>query len=140
MYESLGAEIGYRYHDSPIVWPDDAPEPPCEEVRYRPTTWSGARLPSGFRDDGQAVFDQLDARGFTLLAMGVSDGDTAPMERAARDLRIPLTVLPIREPHLAELYERTFVLVRPDQHVCWRGDSLPSSPAQVLDQVRGGGA
>jgi hypothetical protein len=36
------------------------------------------------------------------------------------------------------VYERPLVLVRPDGHVAWRGDSLPHDPAKVIDQVRGG--
>jgi hypothetical protein len=29
------------------------------------------------------------------------------------------------------------VLSRPDQHVAWRGESLPSNPAELIDRVRG---
>ena len=66
LYECLGIEIGYRYAGSPVVVADTDPAPPCDSRNYLPTSWAGARLPSAFRDDGTAVFDLLDARGFTL--------------------------------------------------------------------------
>jgi len=27
--------------------------------------------------------------------------------------------------------------VRPDGHVCWRGDAPPADPRQLIDRVRG---
>lgn len=46
-------------------------------------------------------------------------------------------VLVVDEPWIAKLYERRFVLVRPDQHVAWRGDEIPMDPLAVIDHVRG---
>lgn len=137
LYESLGVEIGYRYHRSPVVSEDDEPEPAYEEIAYTSTTWSGARLPSAFRDDGQAVFDQLDPSGFTLLAADAAADESEPLVRAAASAGMPLRVLPLQEPHLAQLYEKRFVLVRPDQHVAWRGDAIPDGCRTVVDTVRG---
>jgi len=50
---------------------------------------------------------------------------------------VPLTVVDIRDAHVRSIYERDFVLVRPDQHVAWRGDEMPSDALAVIDQVRG---
>jgi hypothetical protein len=36
-----------------------------------------------------------------------------------------------------EAYEHRFVLVRPDQHVAWAGDDLPSDVSALLRQVTG---
>jgi hypothetical protein len=36
-----------------------------------------------------------------------------------------------------EAYKRRFVLVRPDGHVAWRGDSEPSEADTLIDIVRG---
>lgn len=137
LYESLGIEIGYRYHGSPVIEADHASEPAYDEIRYTPTTWSGARLPSAFRDDGTAVFDQLPMDRFTLLAFNADADDYAPLQAAADECRVPLAVLPLHERHLAALYERRFVLVRPDQHVCWRGDSLPMDCHSLFNRLRG---
>lgn len=137
MYESLGVEIGYRYHGSPVISRDHAAEPPYEERHYLPTTWSGARLPSAFRADGRAVFDQLDYGHFTLLDMGADAADVAALVEAADECRVPLQVLTLDEPNLARLYERKLLLVRPDQHVCWRGDTRPENTYHLFNLIRG---
>ncbi|MCP3103392.1 FAD-dependent monooxygenase [Myxococcus sp. K15C18031901] len=137
LYESLGAELGYRYGDSPIIAREEGREPPCDEVAYLPTTWPGARLPSAFRDDGQAVFDLLDASGFTLLAASSARNEAERLTLAAREAGVPLRQVLLEEPRLRQLYERPLVLVRPDQHVCFRGETLPSEPRRLIDLIRG---
>lgn len=137
LYESFGIEIGYRYLDSPVIHHDSGAMPAYDEVRYTPTTWPGARLPSGFHANGRAVFDGLDYTRFTLLAAGTSDAETEPLRRAAEAAGLPLAVAAIDTPALHKLYEKRLVLVRPDQHVCWRGDALPQDCAQLVDLVRG---
>ena len=102
--------------------------------RYLPTTAPGARPPSVFLADGTAIFDLFDV-GFTLLRF--ADVDVAPMVAAAEVCRVPLTVVDIRDRLAHELYERDLVLIRPDQHVAWRGNGMPADPAAVLDRVRG---
>ena len=52
---------------------------------------------------------------------------------------VPVEVLDVRDEHAARLYERLLVLLRPDQHVAWRGDSEPADPVAVIDRVRGAG-
>ncbi|BCG24650.1 monooxygenase [Pseudomonas tohonis] len=137
MYESLGVEIGYRYHGSPVMAVDTEAEPEYDELHYRPTTWTGSRLPSAFRADGTAVFDQLGYDRFTLLALGADEGEIAALCEAAAECRVPLAVLRLDEPHLARLYPRRLLLVRPDQHVCWRGDSLPDDCHRLFNLIRG---
>ncbi|MEX3939944.1 FAD-dependent monooxygenase [Paraburkholderia sp. EG287B] len=137
MYEALGIEIGYRYEGSPVILPDHAEAPPYPEIEYRPTTWSGARLPSTFRADGTALFDQLDPCGFTLLVAESADCDTSPMRAAAAAAGVPLISLHIHEPHIIRMLECKWVLVRPDQHVCWRGNMLPADCQPIIDTARG---
>jgi hypothetical protein len=52
---------------------------------------------------------------------------------------LPLDVVAVRDPEIARLYERKLVLVRPDGHVAWRSDHLPTDPDGLIDQVRGAG-
>jgi hypothetical protein len=35
------------------------------------------------------------------------------------------------------MYERKLVLVRPDGHVAWRGDTPPADYQGVIDRIRG---
>jgi 2-polyprenyl-6-methoxyphenol hydroxylase-like FAD-dependent oxidoreductase len=136
LYESFGIEMGYAYDKSPIVIPDGEYPEQADETRYAVTAAPGSRLPSAFLADGTAVLDHLSPLGFTLLTCGDAS-NIGRFAQAAAERGIPLKLLPIAEPQLRKLYERQYVLVRPDQHVCWRGDTLPTEPGQILDQVRG---
>jgi hypothetical protein len=60
--------------------------------------------------------------------------------RAARARSVPVTRQPIPDPAIRALYERRLVLVRPDGHVAWRGDTAPEDPAALWDVLRGAGA
>jgi hypothetical protein len=64
--------------------------------------------------------------------------DAAAREEACR-IGVPLTVLALDDPALAELYEAPYVLVRPDQHVAWRGKAWPSDAWALLNHVTGSG-
>jgi 2-polyprenyl-6-methoxyphenol hydroxylase-like FAD-dependent oxidoreductase len=137
LYESFGVEIGYIYRDSPVIVPDAAPEPIDDTVAYRPTTYSGSRLPSAFFADGRAVFDALAYDRFTLLVLDDDANWVAPLVQAAQELKLPLSVLHAPEEDLRRLYERRLILVRPDQHVAWRSDAIPHDCHSLLNIVRG---
>lgn len=81
-----------------------------------------------------ALFD-LFHRGFTLLRF--ADHDVTALTEAAAERDVPLGVVDVRDTHARALYERGLVLVRPDQHVAWRGDTPPADPHYVIDRVRG---
>jgi hypothetical protein len=59
---------------------------------------------------------------------------------AAAEHAMPLTVVDIRDDRAHTLYERDLVLIRPDHHVAWRGDTTPAQAASVLDRIRGAAA
>src|SRR6266853_1052303 len=67
--EMIGAELGYRYVDSPIVCV--IPGGPEHRFRvYEPTTWPGARLPHVWLADGTPMQDHIPYEGYTLLRLG----------------------------------------------------------------------
>jgi 2-polyprenyl-6-methoxyphenol hydroxylase-like FAD-dependent oxidoreductase len=133
---TLGAHLGYRYENSPICWPDGTAAPPDDPRAYVPTARPGHRAPHAFLADGRSTLD-LFGRGFALLGFGADAAEAAPLLEAARQRHLPLTFTAIAEPHIAALYERKFVLVRPDGHVAWRGDRMPEDALCVIDVVRG---
>ena len=53
------------------------------------------------------------------------------------DTDVRLSVLAVDVPEARELYERDYALVRPDQHVAWRGNRLPEHSPSLFDQVTG---
>jgi len=131
--ESLGIELGYRYRDSPIIC-QESEEPEWRLLDYIPSTWPGVRAPHVFLQDGTAIFDLLGS-GFTLLRFAEGDGHALLEAAAAR--AVPLKLVDIRDPNAAQVYERRLVLVRPDQHVAWRGDTVPRNAMDIIDRVRG---
>jgi hypothetical protein len=134
--EILGIEAGYRYVDSPIIWPEpgDGPDPdnPC----YIPTTWPGARLPHVWLSDGVALHDRL-GPGYTLLRLGGTRADTSSLERSFRELHAPLDVLDAPGERAREIYQYDLLLVRPDLHVVWRGNKLPQDAAKIAAVATG---
>src|SRR5690606_2784049 len=102
---------------------------------YVPTTRPGHRLPHAWMADGRSTLDLL-GRGFVLIRTNTSL-DVEQFETCAKRAGMPLTVVDIESPEIAKLYERALVLVRPDGHCAWRGDSAPENPKQVIDIVRG---
>jgi 2-polyprenyl-6-methoxyphenol hydroxylase-like FAD-dependent oxidoreductase len=133
---TLGIHLGYRYEGSPICWPDGSAAPPDEARTYLPTARPGHRAPHAWLADGRSTLD-LFGRGFTLLGFGATAAEAAPLIEAARTRRVPINFVPLVEPHVAALYRRKFVLVRPDGHVAWGADRMPEDVSRLIDVVRG---
>ncbi len=131
-----GVMLGYRYDNSPIVWPDGTPAPPDVSHPYTQTARPGARAPHIWLSDGRSTLD-LFGRGFTLLRLGAPPPHAAKIERAAAERGLPLTSISIAEPKVLAAYERSLVLVRPDGHVAWRADTEPNDARALIDVVRG---
>jgi 2-polyprenyl-6-methoxyphenol hydroxylase-like FAD-dependent oxidoreductase len=134
--EMVGAELGYRYLGSPLVWPEPG-EPPADDVlRYIPTTWPGARLPHVWLDDGSAMQDRF-GEGYTLLRLGGTRADVAPLERAFRALGAPFATLDVPDAPARDVYGCDLILVRPDLHVAWRGNRPPEEPERLARMATG---
>ncbi len=133
---SIGIHLGYRYEGSPLIISDGTPEPPDEVMDYLPTARPGHRAPHAWLKDGRSTLD-LFGRGFVLLRFGADPSNAANLIAAARNAQVPLEIIDIAEPAIAALYEKCLVLVRPDGHVCWRGDFLPPDPSQLIATIRG---
>jgi len=133
--EMIGAELGYRYVGSPII--RDEPGGPEHLFRdYVPTTWPGARLPHVWLEEGRSVHDAI-GDGYTLLRLGRSDADSGGLERAMRARNAPFTVLTIDAEAPRDVYGCDLILVRPDLHVVWRGQTPPGDPDQLAALVTG---
>ena len=135
-HDTDGIALGYRYEDSPVILPDRT-SPPTDEVRdYRPTTRPGHRAPHAWINEGRSTLD-LFGDGLILMSFDAPAEASESFLRAANSRVVPLTVIPVSQPEIAELYERRLVLVRPDGHVAWRGDAPPEDAGAVIDFVRG---
>jgi 2-polyprenyl-6-methoxyphenol hydroxylase-like FAD-dependent oxidoreductase len=124
--ESFGIELGYAYSRSPVICAESGMDIPDDPLRYVPTTAPGVRLPSVFLDGGVPIFDRL-GRWFTLICVGVPP--SGPLLAAAAKHRMPLEVLQTDQRNLIKVYGSGLLLVRPDQHIAWRGRACEDSRA-----------
>lgn len=141
--DCTGVQLGARYDGSPLVKSDTEPsEDKWPEMfdRYHPSAIPGGRLPHIWLDEkrgiGSSVFDRL-GKWFTLIRLSICHTDTHLLEKAAEHRGIPLKVLLVAVPEATGLYERSLLLVRPDQYIAWRGDHLPDDCDALLDRVCG---
>ena len=144
-FDSLGLVLGYDYGGSSVVVPDGSALPDEDPIRYVPSAAPGALLPHAWLADSRSLYSALGA-GFTLLAdAGALGGVPAaelfePVLAAAARQGIPVTVAAVGPSddgrHLAELWGASALLVRPDQHVAWRGNS-PGEAARALSVAAG---
>jgi len=136
-FHSLGLVLGYDYPESPVVVPDGRAVPAPELATYTPSAHPGARLPHAWLPDGRSVYDALGPE-FSLLVLAPGAPDGLP-DAAAR-LGVPLRVVDLSAvPELRGLYGADLLLVRPDQHVAWRGDA-GADPVALLARVVGAAA
>jgi 2-polyprenyl-6-methoxyphenol hydroxylase-like FAD-dependent oxidoreductase len=136
--EMTGAELGYHYFGSPLIWPEQGEGPQYDFVDYFPSTWPGVRLPHTWLADGTAMQDRIGYdRGFTLLRLGGSRANVSALEKACADYRVPLRVLDVPDAEPREVYGYDLILLRPDMHVAWRGNRLPDDTSKLAAVVTG---
>ncbi len=127
--EMIGAELGYRYVDSPIIC--NVPGGPEHLFReYQPTTWPGARLPHVWLDDGAPMQDRI-PDGYTVLKLGGTQADTSGLENAIQSYGAPVSVLDVPDSVARDVFGYDLILLRPDMHVVWRGQGSPADPSKV---------
>jgi hypothetical protein len=127
-----GVTFGVRYDGSSII-AADGPAPPDQINDYVPTGVPGGRAPHLWLGE-TSLYDRL-GRDFTLLVMK-RDAGVAKWAEAARASGMPLTVLDVRGARCGDeardLYGADLTLIRPDQHVAWRGTDAASGTAAIL--------
>ncbi len=127
--EMIGAELGYRYVNSPAIC--NVPGGPEHLFRdYQPTTWPGARLPHVWLGDGTAMADRI-GDGYTILKLGRTAADAGALQRALQARGAPATLLDVPDRAAREIYGCDLILLRPDLHVVWRGNAPPDDAAEV---------
>src|SRR2546422_541064 len=127
--EMIGAELGYRYVGSPIVWEEPGgPEHLFRE--YVPTTWPGARLPHVWLDGHVALQDRL-GPGYTLLRLGATGEDGSALQQSFAAYGAPFDVLHVADDAARDVYGYDLILLRPDLHIVWRGNPLAIEPDEL---------
>jgi 2-polyprenyl-6-methoxyphenol hydroxylase-like FAD-dependent oxidoreductase len=130
-----GLNFGYFYAGSPIIAYDGDAHPPYTMYEFTQSSVPGCRAPHLWLDGRQSLHDML-GPGYTLLRFDPTVGIAGVLEASSRRC-VPLTIRDVHAPDALALYERKLVLVRPDQHVAWRGNSEPADPLTLVDLLRG---
>jgi FAD binding domain len=126
----VGAELGYCYRGSPIVF-DEPGAPPDVIETYVPTSWPGARLPHVWIEPGKVSVNDRLKDSFTLLRVAGAMADASALKQAFAAIHAPFDVLDVEGPAARSVYGFDYLLVRPDLHVVWRGDALPDNAAHI---------
>ncbi len=135
-YCAAGLNYGYFYDKSPVIAADDAQPPGYTMAHYTPSTVPGCRVPHFFLDDGRSLYDAF-GTGYALLRLDPSV-EVAGFVAAAAAIGMPLAVLDIApKGAVGALYAHPLVLVRPDQHVAWRGDASDADAEGIIRHVAG---
>lgn len=122
--------------DSPICIDDGSPALPVAPPKPMTSTRPGARAPHAWIGENLSTMD-LFGEGFVLLRMGSDAPAAKPLLDAAAKRGVPMREVAITDAAAAAVYEKPLVLVRPDYHVAWRGDAVPSDCLAVVDTIRG---
>jgi hypothetical protein len=135
-FASLGVQLGARYDGSAIIVPDGTAPPPDDPAVYVPSACPGGRAPHVWFPDRSSLFDHF-GPGFTLLRLPGCRAEAGALAASFARRDVPLTVYDVPAPEARDLYQRGLALVRPDQHVAWRGDVLPDDCDALTATVTG---
>lgn len=135
-HEMIGTELGYSYAGSPLIAADDEPPSLLVDDHYQPTTRPGARLPHVWLDGGQALHDYI-GNEFTLVSFGRNDKALTALRHAFAELGAKLDILQVENKPAREVYGYDLILVRPDLHVVWRGNSVPADHRAIATVATG---
>ncbi len=135
-FQIPGLILGTRYENSPVLVKDKATPPPFDFHLYTPSTYVGARAPHIYLADGKPICDRF-GKNFTLLQFNRHAQGADDLINAAKAANVPLDVVTIEDNDARKLYECDLVLVRPDQHISWRGDRLDESAERIIATATG---
>lgn len=133
-YIARGIVLDQRYVSDVIV-PDDAVVLPWSSLRYAPAAKPGHRAPHVRLADGQSLYATFGLE-FTLLAAPGMEAEADHAQAIAAARGVPLTIVTPDDERALVLYGAPLVLVRPDQHVAWRGNDARDFES-VLEIVTG---
>ena len=131
----LGVVLDQRYSSSVLV-DDGSQGPEWDVTKYVPWAKPGHRAPHVWLSPDVSLYDEC-GHGLALLDLGARSEMVDTFVAGAAERGVPLRIIAIDDPDARALYEAPLVLVRPDQHVAWRGESLEEDAGRIIDTVRG---
>lgn len=135
-FRTLGVVLGMRYEDSPIVVDDGSVPPRDHFMLYLPSAHPGCLAPHLWLTDGSSLYDHF-GDGFTLLMTDGNASEADAFLAKAKKHGVPVKFLTLPDSRLRGRYEARFALIRPDQHVAWRGNAIPDDADSLIATVVG---
>ena len=123
------------YAGSPVVWGTAGARSGATVPASR-TASAGHHLSACVLSSGDNVFTRL-GDGLTLIALDAEPAGIEALRDAARALRVSLEVIRDSLADDRTRYQARLILVRPDQHIAWAGDTAPADPEAVLARAIG---
>jgi 2,4-dichlorophenol 6-monooxygenase len=151
-FDAHGIEMNQRYQSAAVVT-DGQAEPAFTrdaDLHYQPTTWPGARLPHVWLYDARggkhSTLDIVGGGAFTVLTGLGGEAWVAAAKTVGAEFGLDVSghVIGPRQGYIdhtgdwarmREVSDAGCLLVRPDQHVCWRIDGLAPDPTAELRRV-----
>ena len=96
----------------------------------------GSRMPHLWLDRQISTLDRVQGK-FTLFTLGGAATKVAPLRNAADRHGAPLDIVDIEHTEVRDAYGFDLVLIRPDQHIDWRGNSITSVAEKLLRKATG---
>ena len=135
-YCCAGLNFGYYYDKSPLIDYDGEQQPAYTMGSFQQSTVPGCRLPHAWLSDGKSLYDVL-GTDYTLLKINTSV-DTSALEHAATSAGLPLAVRTVDIlGDNQRAYDFPLLIIRPDQHIAWRGKGAPPDAAGLIARLRG---
>lgn len=133
-WHSDGTVLDQRYESSSIVPREPGEAPAYHSARYQPLARPGHRAPMWRDAAGRPLYDRFGPE-YTLLDMQDDARPGAAFAEALSAAGLPVTHVHLPEPALRQLYGSHLALIRPDQHVAWRGEHDVQDVAALLASI-----
>jgi 2-polyprenyl-6-methoxyphenol hydroxylase-like FAD-dependent oxidoreductase len=134
-YCCAGLNFGYYYDQSPVIAYDGETPPSYSMGSFAASTVPGARVPHVWLREGHSLLDAL-GPAYTLIRLDPTI-DVKPLTNAAARSGVPLAVIDIDRNNASARFPENLLIVRPDSHIAWRGDAVPSDAGRLIDRLRG---
>ena len=134
---ALGVVLGSRIASSPAILSEaGAPTASRDASAYVPSAAPGSLAPHAWLGADDSLYDHFAVNELTLLVVQEQAAQAAQaIARAADAAGIPLRVISPPWADLHSLYQADLALIRPDQFVAWRGDSVADACSALLRAV-----
>ena len=96
----------------------------------------GSRLPHIWLDDGQALHDRI-GNEFTLVNLRQDHQALSALRQSFAEFGAKLDTVQVGSKRVREIYGYDLVLIRPDLHVVWRGNSVPADHRAIATVATG---